>query len=59
MKTFEDMTANAIAESTTQMNALMDHFFLRLIQVLAVLVVLGFIALLIFRKRSNSRDLIS
>lgn len=53
MKAFEDMAANAIEESTNQMKELMDHFFLRLIQVLAVLVVLGFVALLIFRKRSN------
>jgi hypothetical protein len=57
MKTFEDMTANAIEESTSQMKVLMDHFFLRFIQVLAVVGVLGFIALLIMRRKSNPKQL--
>lgn len=55
MKAFGNMTAKAIEESTSQMKALMDHFFLRLIQILAILVLLGFIALF-FRKRSHTKN---
>ncbi len=50
MKALEDMTSNAIKESTTQMIALMNHFFLFLIQAAAILVVLGFIALFFWEE---------
>lgn len=51
LKAFEDMTSKAIDESSAHIKELMDHFFLRVIQVLAVLVILGFVALLILRKK--------
>lgn len=50
MKANEELTIKAIEGLTTQMKALMDHFFLRLIQILAILVILGFIALFCFKK---------
>lgn len=51
LKAFEDMTSEAIDESSVRMMELMDHFFLRVIQVMAVLLILGFVALLILRKK--------
>jgi hypothetical protein len=55
MKDIENLATSTLSETSVHMKEVVDHFFLRLIQVLAVLVVLGFVVLLIFRRKGAAQ----
>jgi len=51
IKELDDLTYKALTETSSQLKEVVDHFFLCLIQVMAVVIVLGLAALFIFRRK--------